>query len=218
MATEDVSDTTAPLTTSSTDTPVEKRRLPRDETDAWADGSIAGITGAVVVALFFLVVDLAQGVPFRTPGLLGTALFLGRSLPPDTAPAMAVVFGYTVMHGVMFVTAGICAGFALIGWSRPLGPLSGLGLAAALFAGMEILLLATLLLASPLLIGEFGIGGIAAANALAAGAMAAALLRRHHPVGPKFGERVAVGVVATFVLSAAFLVNWCASAYVAIEK
>ena len=218
MATEDVSHATAPLTTNSTDAPAEERRLPRDETDAWTDGSIAGITGAVVVAFFFLVVDLAEGVPLRTPGLLGTALFLGRSLPADASPAMAVVVGYTVMHGVLFVTAGICAGFALIGWSRPLGPLSGLGLATALFAGMEILFVTMLLLAAPLMIAEFGIARIAAANALAAGAMAAALLRRHHPVGPKFRERVLVGVAAAFVLSTAFLVNWCASAYVAMEQ
>ena len=74
-----------------THSPVEGRRLPLDETDAWVDGSIAGIFGAAVVALFFLAVDLAEGVPLRTPGLLGTALFLGRSLPPDAAPSMAVV-------------------------------------------------------------------------------------------------------------------------------
>lgn len=217
MATEDVSDATASFPTHSKVTP-EKRRLPRDETDAWIDGSIAGITGAAIVALFFLAVDLAQGVPLRTPGLLGTALFLGRSLARDATPSMAVVVGYTVVHGVLFVAAGVCAGFALIRWSRPLGPLSGLGLAAVLFAGMEILFLATLLLAAPQLIGEFGLGRIATANALAGGVMAAALLRRHYPVGPKFGERVTVGVVAAFIFSVAFLVHYCASAYVAIKQ
>jgi hypothetical protein len=215
MASEDASHATAPIPTHGA---LEERRLPRDETDAWIDGSIAGITGAAVVALYFLALDLAQGVPLRTPGLLGTALFLGRSLPPDSAASIAVVAGYTVVHGVLFVAAGVCAGFALIRRSRPLGPLSGLGLAAALFAGMEILFLATLLLAAPQLIGQFGIGKIATANALAAGAMAAALLRRHYPVGPKFGARVTVGVLAVFVLSVAFLVHYCASAYVAIEQ
>lgn len=218
MATEDVSDSTAPFPTHSTDTRVEGRRLPLDETDAWVDGSIAGITGAAVVALFFLAVDLAQGAPLRTPGLLGTALFLGRSLPPDTAPSMAIALGYTVVHGVLFVAAGVCAGFALIRGSEPLGPLSGLGLAAALFAGMEIFFVATLLLAAPQLIAEFGIGRIATANALAAGAMAAALLRRHYPVGPKFGKRVAVGVVAAFIFATAFLVHFCASGYIALEQ
>ena len=86
MAVENV---TAPLPTHMAGT-VDGRRLPRDEADAWVDGSVAGVTGAAVVALFFLAVDLAQGVPFRPPGLLGTELFLGRPLPPDSAPLMAV--------------------------------------------------------------------------------------------------------------------------------
>ncbi len=194
------------------------RRLPLTETDAWIDGSIAGVSGAAAVALFFLIIDIAQGVPMRTPGLLGTAVFLGQTLPAGTAPSLAPALGYTVVHGVLFAALGIGAAFALMFYRRPLGPLSGLGLAVALFAGMEVLFVATLALAAPQLIATFGAGRIATANLLAAGVMAAALLRGHHPVGPRFSKRVAAGVVTLFVCGVAFLVVYCSSAYVALEQ
>src|SRR2546425_12202169 len=45
------------------------------------EGVVAGLIGAVVVAVWFLVFDPARGRPFLTPGLLGVAVFR-RSSPP----------------------------------------------------------------------------------------------------------------------------------------
>src|SRR2546430_3897385 len=43
------------------------------------EGVVAGLIGAVVVAVWFLFFDLARGRPFLTPGLLGGAVFRGPS-------------------------------------------------------------------------------------------------------------------------------------------
>ena len=44
------------------------------------DGILTGIVGAVVVAVWFLVLDFSRGQPFYTPSLLGSALLLGKSV------------------------------------------------------------------------------------------------------------------------------------------
>ena len=40
----------------------------------WVRGLVAGIVGATVIALWFLIIDASQGAPFRTPGLLAHSL------------------------------------------------------------------------------------------------------------------------------------------------
>ena len=45
------------------------------------DGILTGVTGAVVVAVWFLILDMARGRIFFTPSLLGSVVFLGQS--PD---------------------------------------------------------------------------------------------------------------------------------------
>ena len=41
------------------------------------EGICAGLIGAAVVAVWFLLLDLWRGQPFLTPGLLGAAVFQG---------------------------------------------------------------------------------------------------------------------------------------------
>ena len=41
------------------------------------EGIVVGLAGAAAVAIWFLLYDLAEGVPFRTPALLAAALFHG---------------------------------------------------------------------------------------------------------------------------------------------
>jgi hypothetical protein len=54
-------------------------------------------------------VDLAVGVPLRTPALLGNALFHGASGARDVAVTMPVVLGYTAVHLAGFVLFGLAA-------------------------------------------------------------------------------------------------------------
>src|SRR5262249_53408774 len=66
------------------------------------EGIIAGIIGAAIVAVWFLIYDAARGRPFRTPALLGAATFQGVQNPVDVPIATHLVVQYTVLHGVVF--------------------------------------------------------------------------------------------------------------------
>ena len=74
---------------------------------------LVGLAGAVAVALWFFVYDLAEGTPFRTPALLGAALFEGLR-DPAALTTLALVLEYTAVHGLAFlafglVSAGLCS-------------------------------------------------------------------------------------------------------------
>ncbi|HXG16664.1 MAG TPA: hypothetical protein VNK50_10465 [Calidithermus sp.] len=70
---------------------------------------MAGLLGALVVALWFLVTDTLAGRPLETPAVLGHALFHGLRAPLTGGPSAALVLGYTVVHGLAFVAFGIVA-------------------------------------------------------------------------------------------------------------
>lgn len=71
------------------------------------EGAIAGIIGATALALWFLIIDVASGQPFRTPRVLGFALFsvLGGATSDDSW--LLHVTGYTVFHYGVFIALGI---------------------------------------------------------------------------------------------------------------
>ena len=73
------------------------------------EGVVAGLIGAAVVALWFLVFDIARGRPFLTPGLLGAAVFRGVTNPAGVEPTFGNVLGYTIVHGLAFVAFGVVA-------------------------------------------------------------------------------------------------------------
>lgn len=67
-------------------------------------GAVAGLIGAVVVAVWFFLLDLIAGHPFRTPAALGSSLLFGRSTIDTSA---AVIIAYCAFHFVAFVLAGL---------------------------------------------------------------------------------------------------------------
>ncbi len=72
------------------------RRLLGPWTRVAREGLVAGLAGAVAVAVWFLLYDLAAGMPLRTPALLGATLFHGLRDPSAlviTRPAGAPVHG-----------------------------------------------------------------------------------------------------------------------------
>jgi hypothetical protein len=66
-----------------------------------------GLLGAATVAIWFFVVDLVSGTPFRTPGILGSALFLGISSPDEAVINVTTVGLYSILHGAVFFLVGI---------------------------------------------------------------------------------------------------------------
>jgi hypothetical protein len=80
------------------------------------DGIVAGLVGALTVALWFLLVDTIAGRPLYTPTLLGTAFFQhGENLtsPAHLKVSLDVVFKYSVFHWVAFTVMGVIASFCL---------------------------------------------------------------------------------------------------------
>ncbi len=81
-------------------------RVARRRTHALREGITVGLIGAAIVMLWFFIVDLAAGVPLRTPALLGAALFDGARSEVVT-PTTRLVVGYTAVHLAGFVALGL---------------------------------------------------------------------------------------------------------------
>lgn len=75
----------------------------RRSTNVLANGAMAGVLAATALALFFLLVDLIAGEPFRTPDFLA-GILLDR---PDAALDATGIAIYTVIHYASFVLTGI---------------------------------------------------------------------------------------------------------------
>src|SRR5262245_18719226 len=87
------------------------------------EGVIAGLIGAVVVAVWFLIYDAARRRPLRTPSLLGAAALQGVSDPSAVAVSPGLVAHYTVLHGVVFALVGILIAFLIVSAQREPGRL-----------------------------------------------------------------------------------------------
>jgi len=72
-----------------------------------AEGVIGGTLGAVAVAVWFLLIDLSMGQPFRTPALLGATVFEGLRDPAALHTTTRVVLEYTLLHWAAFVAFGL---------------------------------------------------------------------------------------------------------------
>lgn len=78
-----------------------------DRHSAWGEGIDVGLIGGVAVAVFFLVLDLIDGIPFRTPSVLGQAILFGNSEPDLQRAVPEAVAAYTVFHFVLFILLGM---------------------------------------------------------------------------------------------------------------
>ena len=141
------------------------------------EGIVVGLAGATAVAVWFLLYDLAAGVPFRTPALLGAAIFDGLRDPAALVITPALVLKYTVLHGLAFLAFGIAAAglFALVDYERRV-----LFAVFMLFCCFEVFVIGMVMALAERLIEEIPIWAILGANLLAAGVMLGILFRSHH--------------------------------------
>src|SRR5688572_6606957 len=74
------------------------------------DGVIAGLIGATVIAVWFLLVDSIANRPFFTPETLGHAMLtvLGKQ-PTQDDSRLVHVLAYTVFHFAAFMIVGLAA-------------------------------------------------------------------------------------------------------------
>ena len=78
------------------------------------EGVVAGVIGAAVIAVWFLIVDVLNGQPLYTPTVLGTAFFKGGVVTPERLGVdLETVLMFTWVHGLIFVVIGSMASWLL---------------------------------------------------------------------------------------------------------
>jgi hypothetical protein len=164
--------------TSTTSSPLVTT-APIDTTHVYKEGLIAGVLGAVAVAVWFLVVDMMHGRPFHTPTVLGTALF-GRGVWPATLetlpPSLEMVAMFTWVHVLAFAVIGVAVSRLIVIAER--NPSLGFGF-VLLFVILEACFtVAAMIVAEPVL-RALTWQAILAANLFAAAVMAGYFWLRH---------------------------------------
>jgi hypothetical protein len=139
-------------------------------------GVVAGVAGALIVAAWFLLLDLERGRPFFTPALLGAAVFQGATTPAEVTVAAAPVLGYTLLHLLAFVAFGVVAASLLLAAERE--PSAFIAF-VVLFAGFEVFFFAVLGAFGRSLLGAIVWWAIFTGNLLASAGMLVLLLRAH---------------------------------------
>jgi hypothetical protein len=72
------------------------------------------VLGAFVVAVFFLILDIAAGRPLATPSALGAVLFLGEPFDLSRPLDPVMIAGYTAIHGTVFIAFASIAAVLLL--------------------------------------------------------------------------------------------------------
>ena len=150
-----------------------------DAVALYQEGMIAGILGALAVAVWFLLLDVLSGRPFWTPTVLGTALF-GRGAgleSPETLPvSFEMVLMFSWVHGMVFAGLGGLAA-RLLGYAER-HPNAGFGV-LLLFVIFQFGFIAVATVFFQPVLRVLSAWSILVANLLAAAVMAAFLWRRH---------------------------------------
>ena len=112
-------------------------------------GVVAGVVGATVLAVWFLVVDGSRGEPFRTPGFLGGALLGTDALDPTFGPVLL----FTLVHYITFVGVGLGVSWCLSKIQNTPNVFLGLALGFGLY---DLVFYTSLTVTGVDVVGEFG--------------------------------------------------------------
>ncbi len=143
-------------------------------------GVVAGLIGAAIVAVWFLIYDAARGRPLRTPSLLGAAAFRGVTDPETVPTATGLVVQYSVLHGVVFALIGVLIAYLIVSAQRE--PSGRLMLVIGLLCFEVFFFAVVVLLARPVLT-ELHWWAVLLANGLAAAGMLLYFLVGHRALG-----------------------------------
>ena len=141
------------------------------------EGIRVGLAGAAAVAVWFFLYDLATATAFRTPALLGAALFEGLRDPAGLVITPGLVLKYTAVHGLAFLVFGVAVAglFALADRDRPM--IFGVFMLFCCFEVAVFLAMATL---GSWLLDTLQPWAILGGNFVAALLMLGILFRDHH--------------------------------------
>jgi len=152
-------------------------------TRVFREGLVSGLLGATAVALWFLAIDTAAGVPLRTPALLGAAVLEGLRDPWAVVVTWPLVLKYTLIHGAAFVAFGwFTAGLLALADREP----RLLFAFFMLFCCFEVFFIVMLMTLAEWLFEALAWWNILAANLLAALVMLAYLFREHRVAWREF--------------------------------
>ncbi|HLI81005.1 MAG TPA: hypothetical protein VKV03_13550 [Candidatus Binataceae bacterium] len=172
------------------------------------DGAIAGLLGAGVVALWFLVFDAARGHIFETPVLLAAAILHGSH--PDGISAIQLMLEYSVLHFSAFIIAGIVGANLLEAAENEPALLVSLFVFLGAF---DVFFIGVVMFLGPAVMQEVTWWGIVVANLSATAVMLYYFLSRHpalarNLLGPWIAilqEGVAAGLIGAVIVAAWFL-------------
>jgi hypothetical protein len=140
------------------------------------DGAVAGIVGAVVVALWFLIFDTIRGHPFETPALLAATILHGSHSAEVHHALILLSLEYSLIHFAAFIAFGIAGGLLLETCETESALLFSL---AIFFAAFEVFFIAVVLFLGPNVMAELTWWGIIVGNLLATAAMLSYFFWRH---------------------------------------
>jgi hypothetical protein len=174
------------------------------------DGAVAGIIGAVVVALWFLVFDTIRGHPFETPALLAATILHGTHTAQVHHAITLLTLEYSLIHFAAFIAFGIAGGLLLETCETESSLLFSL---AIFFAAFEVFFIAVVLFLGPNVMAELTWWGIIVGNLLATTAMLSYFFWRHpalawNLLGAWIGvarEGVTAGLVGAIVVALWFM-------------
>ena len=149
------------------------------------EGAAAGLIGAVMVAVWFLAYDLLRDTPFRTPSLLGAALFDGWSHAAPVETGTRLVVKYTIVHGLAFIVfgCGLAGLFAIA--DRDFRFLFAIFMLLCCF---QVAFLALLVVLAEWLLDPIPWWAIMIGNVFATIGMLGVLLPRHQPALRRFAR------------------------------
>lgn len=139
-------------------------------------GIVAGLIGAVVVALWFLLIDSLLREPLYTPAALASVLFQGGGAPETVEIALAPVLGYTLVHFAFFILFGVVLS-GLVMQVEKFPPLA-FGL-VILFVVFEVFFIAMVAMLGRWILQELAWWSILLGNIFAATAMGAYMWKAH---------------------------------------
>ncbi|HEX6938328.1 MAG TPA: hypothetical protein VF158_02875 [Longimicrobiales bacterium] len=140
------------------------------------EGIVAGLLGATIVAVWFLIFDAVAGRPFYTPAALGSAVLYGARSAADVQFTIATVLLYTILHVAAFLVAGLVAAALVLAAEEQPPVLLGM---IMIFAAFEALFIGLITIFASWILGILGWWNIAVGNLLAALAMGAYLWGEH---------------------------------------
>ncbi len=175
------------------------------------EGIVAGITGAVIVAIWFLALDVARDAPLLTPTALGTVVLHGVHAPAVTHAAALPIVAYTILHGLAFVGFGIIAA-SLIAVAEREPPV--FAAFVILFAAFEVFFVGVVTAFDRSPLGALVWWAVLAGNLLASIGMLTYFFRLHRALtgmivgdsGDVIGEGAIAGLLGAAIVAVWFLV------------